>query len=315
MLQGFPLQPEQASTTAVPWDHLFYFLTAVSIFFSVLIFAAIFYFAVKYRRRSKDEIPRQIEGHLGLELTWTLIPAGLCVVMFVWASGLFIKDSHPPAGSTEIFVVAKQWMWKCQHPEGPREINELHVPVGVPIKLTMTSEDVIHDFAVPAFRIKRDVVPGIYSSEWFEATRVGRYHLFCDQYCGMGHSSMVGWIDVMSPDDYAHWLDSQTKTESMPARGAKLFAQLGCNSCHVAQGTEKGPSLQGIFGKQVKLQSGETVVADDAYLRSSILDPRPVAGFPATMPTFQGQVSEDEVLQLIAYMKSLGTAEERKGTK
>ncbi len=310
----FPLKPQQASTFSVAWDHLFYFLTAITVFFSALIFAAIFIFAIKYRRRSKDEIPRQIEGNLKLELIWTIIPALLCVVMFVWASRLFIENSIPPAASTEVFVVAKQWMWKVQHPEGPREINDLHVPVGVPIKLTMTSEDVIHDFAVPAFRIKRDVVPGMYSTEWFEATSTGRFHLFCDQYCGMGHSHMVGWIDVMPQDEYARWLTSQMQAEPMAAAGQKLFNQLGCDSCH-AQTGPKGPSLRGIVGQTIRMQNGQTRLVDDAFLREAIIDPQPIAGYPNVMPTFQGQVSEDQILQLIAYIKSLGGPPERKGTK
>ncbi|HEV2176869.1 MAG TPA: cytochrome c oxidase subunit II [Terriglobia bacterium] len=313
MYFGFPFRPQQASTVSVAWDHLFYFLTAVAIFFSVLIFVAIFYLAIKYRRRSADELPPPTRENLPLEITWTIVPLALTVVMFVWASSLFIRDSRPPAASTEIFVVGKQWMWKIQHPEGPREINELHVPVNQPIELTMTSEDVIHDFGVPAFRIKKDVIPGQYTTEWFEATKTGRFHLFCDQYCGMGHSSMIGWIIVMPPDAYERWLDSQMKVEPMSAAGSRLFSQLGCGTCHGPGQVAKAPSLAGLAGATVKLQNGQTVVADDAYLRGAILTPRQVAGFPAVMPTFQGQVSEDEVLQLIAYIKSLESPQGSKG--
>jgi cytochrome c oxidase subunit II len=315
MWQGLPIRPDQASTIAAGWDRLFYFLTGISIFFSVLIFGTLFYLAVKYRRRSPDEIPPPTKENLPIELTWTLVPCGLCVIIFLWATSLFIRDSRPPEASAEIFVVGKQWMWKVQHPEGPREINELHVPVNRPIKLTMTSEDVIHDFGVPAFRIKRDVVPGVYSTEWFTATQAGRFHLFCDQYCGMGHSTMVGWIVVMNPDDYERWLNTQVKVESMAAAGAKLFLQLGCATCHVTEGTGSGPSLQGMFGRELKLQNGRTVVADDAFLRSTILNPVPVPGYPPIMPTFQGQMSEDEILQIIAYIKSLASTGERKDTK
>jgi cytochrome c oxidase subunit 2 len=306
----FPFRPQQASTVSVGWDHLFYFLTALSVFFSVLIFTTIFYLAIKYRRRSKDEIPPPTEGNLPLELTWTLIPAGLCILLYVWSSSLYMRDSRPPAASSEIFVVGKQWMWKVQHPEGPREINELHVPVNQPIKLTLTSEDVIHDFGVPAFRIKKDAVPGMYTTEWFEATRTGQFHLFCDQYCGVGHTHMEGWVVVMTPEDFERWLDSQAKVEPMAAAGGRLFQQLGCATCHVAGG--KGPPLEGLVGSQVKLKDGSTVTADDAYLRQAILNPRAIAGYPAIMPTFQGQVNEEEVLQLIAYLTSLGPAGERK---
>jgi cytochrome c oxidase subunit II len=311
----FPIHPEQASSVSVEWDYLFYFLTALTIFFAGLIFATVFYFAIKYRRRSPDEVPPQNEGHLLLELTWTVIPAGICVFIFVWAAQLFVRTQRPPANATEIFVVAKQWMWKVQHPEGPREIDQLHIPVGEPIKLTMTSEDVIHDFGVPAFRVKKDVVPGMYSTEWFTATETGEFHLFCDQYCGTGHSHMVGSIVVMKPDDYSRWLTSQMNTQSMAEQGERLFGQLGCGTCHGEGAKTSGPPLQGLFDSEVKLQTGQTVKADDEYLRNAVLGPQGVAGYPTLMPTFQGQVNEEEVLQLIAYIKSLGPPVERKVAK
>ena len=311
----FPIEPPRASSIALEWDYYFYLLTAITIFFSILIFGLVFYFAIKYRRRHKDEVPPQNEGNLPLELAWTIIPAGICVVLFVWSSLLFIRTQRAPANATEIFVVAKQWMWKVQHPEGPREINTLHVPVGEPVKLTMTSEDVIHDFGVPAFRVKKDVVPGIYSTEWFTPTEVGQYHLFCDQYCGTGHSHMVGSVVVMRPDDYEHWLASQMNVQSMAELGERLFGQLGCNTCHGEGAKTAGPPLQGLYGTEVKLQNGQTVKADDDYLRNAVLGPQGVAGYPTLMPTFQGQVNEEEVLQLIAYIKSLGPPAERKVAK
>ena len=281
---------------------------AISIFFSILIFGLIFYFAIKYRRRSKDEIPPQIEGNLALEITWTVIPAGLCVVMFVWASGLFFRSSRPPRASTEIFVIGQQWMWKVQHAEGIQEIDELHVPVGVPIKLTMTSQDVIHDFSVPAFRIKKDVLPGQYTSEWFTATKTGRFHLFCDQYCGTSHSAMVGWVIVMEPTEYARWLSNGVASKSMADVGAELYVRYGCDTCH---STGKGPAFAGLYGSAVKLTDGQTVIADDAYIRKSILNPssQRVAGYAAVMPTFQGQLGEEQILQLTAYIKSLAKPE------
>ena len=308
----FPFRPEEASSIAPEWDRLFYFLTALTVFFSALIFALVFYFAIKYRRRQKDEIPPQNEGNLVLELGWTIIPAIICVFLFGWSSEVFMRTQRPPAASTEIFVVGKQWMWKVQHPEGPREINQLHVPLGVPIKLTMTSEDVIHDFGIPAFRVKKDVVPGIYSTEWFTATQEGEYHLFCDQYCGMGHSHMVGTVVVMKPEAYERWLTSQMNVKPMAAEGERLFGQLGCNTCHPGQGKNAGPSLQGLFGSQVKLQNGKTLTADEGFIREAILGPQAVAGYPALMPTFQGQMNEEEVLELVAYIKSLGPHAERK---
>ncbi len=316
MWSGFPLRPDQASTIAEAVDHLHYFLTAVTLFFTALIFLTIFYLAVKYRRRSNDERPPEVGTSLPLELAWTLIPAFLCGVMFIWGSSLYFRNSRPPTAALEIFVIGKQWMWHLQHPEGPREINELHVPVGRPIKLTMTSEDVIHDFYIPAFRVKRDVLPGRYSSLWFKATKTGTFHFFCAQYCGAQHSGMIGWVYVMTPIDYAQWLGGGVKGESMATAGERLFGQLGCITCHIADGTGRGPVLQGLFGKPVKLQDGRTVMADEGYIRESILYPtaKIVAGYPPIMPTFQGQVSEEQLLQIIAYIKSLGT-EERKTAK
>lgn len=308
MWSGFPLRPDQASTIAEGFDHLFYFETAVAIFFAVLIFSTIFYFAVKYRRRSPDERPAEIEGSLALELTWTLIPAALCAIMFYWGSSLYFTNSRPPTAALEVFVVGKQWMWHLQHAEGPREINELHVPVGRPIKLTMTSEDVIHDFFVPAFRVKHDVVPGQYYSIWFQATKIGKYHFFCAQYCGAQHSSMIGWVYVMSEVDYEKWLTGGVKNVSMAQSGAQLYQKLACITCH---GTGRAPAFNGIYGKPVKLTTGQTVTVDDAYIRESIIEPsaKIVDGYNPIMPTFKGQVSEEELLQLIAFIKSLGTEE------
>jgi cytochrome c oxidase subunit 2 len=215
----------------------------------------------------------------------------------------------------EIFVVGKQWMWHLQHPEGPREINELHVPVGVPVKLTMTSEDVIHDFSIPAFRIKHDALPGRYAYIWFQATKIGTYHFFCAQYCGAEHGGMIGWVYVMSPTDYAQWLTGGAKGETMAQSGERLFTQLGCITCHIADGTGRGPVLQGLYGKPVKLRSGDTRIADDSYIRQAIVNPNsmPLPNYVPIMPTYQGQVNEEQVLQLIAYVKSLGTEERKTG--
>jgi len=307
---GFPLFPEQASTIAAGVDHMYLFLVLVAGFFSALIFILIFVFAVKYRRRSEDQKAEQIEGSLKLEIAWTVIPLLITFVMFGLGAALYVRNSRPPVNAVEVFVVGKQWMWKLQHVEGQREIDELHVPVGRPVKLTMTSEDVIHDFFVPAFRVKKDVIPGRYSTIWFQATKVGKYHLFCAQYCGAQHSGMTGWIYVMKPADYENWL-SGGGAESMESSGEKLFARFGCVNCHHADGSGRGPSLAGVFGKPVQLESGETVTADEAYVRESILAPNAkiVKGYPAIMPTFQGLVSEEQLLQLIAYVKSLRTGE------
>ena len=307
---GFPLRPEQASTIAHGIDGLYYFLTAITLFFTFIIFATIFYFSIRYRKKGKGEAPTQITQSLPLEILWTVIPLILVVITFVWSSGLFISNSRPPEAATEVFVIGKQWMWQLQHPDGTREINELHVPVNRPIKLTMTSEDVIHDFFIPAFRVKKDVVPGRYTSLWFQATKTGRFHLFCGQYCGVNHSLMVGTVIVMEPEDFARWLSGSRKDVTMAASGAELYDHYACITCH---GTGKGPPFVNLYMSQVRLRDGSTVVANEDYLRESILYPSEqiVAGYDPIMPTFKGQLSEEQLLQLIAYIKSLGT-EERK---
>ena len=312
---GFPLHPVRASTIAEGVDDLHFFLTAITLFFTFVIFTVIFYFMVRYRRRSADEQPPETITNMALELTWTLVPTALCVVVFVWSSSLYFQNSRAPNASMEIFVIGKQWMWHLQHPEGVREIDELHVPVGVPVKLTMTSQDVIHDFYVPAFRVKKDVLPGRYTSIWFQATRTGRFHFFCTQYCGTGHAVMIGWVYVMTPDDYAAWLAGGTRGETMTQAGERLFHQYGCVTCHVAEGSGRGPSLVGQFGKPQKLRDGETLLVDEAFLRRAITQPNsmPIPNYAPVMPSFQGQLSEEQILQLIAYVKSLAQ-EERKGT-
>jgi cytochrome c oxidase subunit 2 len=235
------------------------------------------------------------------------------MIMFTWGAALYFKTyDRAPADSLEIYVVGKQWMWHIQHPTGQREINQLHIPLGRPIKLTMATEDVIHSFYIPVFRVKKDVVPGRYSTIWFEATKPGIYHLFCAEYCGTGHSRMVGWVTVMEPVQYQDWLSGGVPGESLASAGEKLFQQMGCNTCHRVGG--RGPMLTGLFGKPVQLRTGETVIADEAYIRESILNSNAkiVAGFPSPsdMPTYQGQISEEGLLQIIAYIKSLG--EEKK---
>ncbi|MGE5818642.1 MAG: cytochrome c oxidase subunit II [Deltaproteobacteria bacterium] len=304
---GFPLFPEQASTMAPRVDALFFFLLSVSGFFAALIFTLIVYFAIKYRRRSENERPPVILGDRRLELLWTIVPLGLTMVMFVWGAKLFFVTFSPPSNAIEISVVAKQWMWKVQHPEGQLEIDELHIPVGQPVKLVMTSQDVIHDFSVPAFRVKRDVLPGRYTTVWFEATKSGQYHLFCNQYCGAQHSAMIGKIVVLEPPDYQRWLSGGTANVSMEEVGQKLFQRLGCSTCHLPSGVGLGPSLIGLFGNPVNLQGGQTIRADENYIRESILEPRAkiVAGYLPVMPPFKGQISEDGILQIIAYIKSL----------
>ncbi len=310
-MQSLPFQPEQASSIAGSVDQLYLFLTAVTLFFTVLIFSIIFYFMIKYRRRSPDERPKAIEGSFPLEVLWTAIPTFIVAVIFIWSSLLYFKNSEPPKGSMEIFVTGKQWMWKVEHPEGQREINELHVPLGRPVKLTMTSEDVIHDFFVPAFRVKKDVLPGRYTTLWFQATKVGTFHLFCAQYCGAFHAGMIGSVIVQEPDEFERWLAGGAPGESMEQAGAKVFQASGCSTCHVNDGTGLGPSLLGVSGNPVKLTTGETVTADDAYMRESILLPKAkvVQGYTPIMPSFQGQLTEEQLNNLLAYLRALGKSQ------
>jgi cytochrome c oxidase subunit 2 len=304
---GTPLFPEQASTMAPRVDALYFFLLAVGAFFTLLIAGLIVYYAFRYRRRAPDEIGVSIHGGLALELTWTIIPALITVVLFVWGSSVFFAQQRPPDETINIYVVGKQWMWKFQHLDGQREINELHVPVGRAVKLIMTSEDVIHDLFVPAFRLKADVLPGRYTSIWFQATKPGHYHLFCAEYCGTRHSGMTGEVVVMDPAEYQTWLSGGAAEGSLASAGEKLFADLACNTCHRPDSQGRGPVLDGLFGKTVTMQNGENVVFDEAYIRESILNPtaKVVAGFQPIMPTFQGLVSEEQLLQLIEYVKSL----------
>jgi cytochrome c oxidase subunit 2 len=310
-MQSMPFQPEQASSIAKSVDELYLFLTLVTVFFSALIFSVIFYFMIRYRRRSPDERPKPIEGNFPLEVLWTTIPTLIVAVIFVWSSMLYFKNAEAPKGSMEIFVTGKQWMWKVEHPEGQREINEVHVPLGRPVKLTMTSEDVIHDFFVPAFRVKKDVLPGRYTSLWFTATKVGTFHLFCAQYCGAFHAGMIGSIIVQEPDEFERWLAGGTPGESMEQAGEKVFQSSGCSTCHTPDGAGLGPSLLGVYGQPVKLTTGETVTADDAYIRESILLPKAkiVMGYTPIMPTFQGQLTEEQLNDVIAYIRALGKSQ------
>jgi cytochrome c oxidase subunit 2 len=307
-LPRLPFTPEQASTIAGHVDALYLYLILITLFFSTLVVVLIFYFAVRYRRRSPDELPRPVEGSLVLETLWTVTPLLIAMTIFVWGASLYFALYRPPRDAIEIFVVGKQWMWKFQHTEGLREINELHVPVGAKVKLTMTTEDVIHAFAVPAFRVRADVVPGRYTYLWFQATKTGRFHLFCTEYCGTNHSGMTGWVVVQDPTEYQAWL-SGGASESPAAQGEKLFQSLGCASCHKLDAQGRGPILTGVFGKPQKLDNGQEVVADEAYIRESILDPqnKRVLGFGTVlMPSFRGQVTEEQILTLIAYIRSLG---------
>jgi cytochrome c oxidase subunit II len=288
-------------------DSLYFFLIGITAFFSLLIAGLILAYAIKFRRRTPDGIGATIHGGLMLEITWSVIPFLITMVLFVWGASVFFAMSRPPDETLNVYVVGKQWMWKFQHLDGQREINELHVPVGRAVKLIMTSEDVIHDVFVPAFRVKADVIPGRYTNLWFTPTKPGTYHLFCAEYCGTRHSGMVGQVVVMEPNDYQTWLSGGAGEGSLASAGQKLFNDLACNTCHRPDAQGRGPVLQNLFGKTVELASGERIVADEAYIRESILNPQAkiTAGYQPIMPTFQGQVTEEGLLELIEYVKTL----------
>jgi cytochrome c oxidase subunit 2 len=310
MFHNLPLFPQEASTIAPKVDALYLFLVGLTIVFSVLIAGLIIYFAVKFRRRSEEYRPRPMHGSLQVEIIWSVIPLIIALGIFAWGADLFFQMSAPPAGALDVYVVGKQWMWKFEHSTGQREINELHVPLGRAVKLTMASEDVIHSFFVPAFRVKADVIPGRYRTAWFQATTPGIYHLFCAEYCGTKHAGMGGSVIVMEPAQFQAWLAGGGGESSPAAAGEKLFRDLACFTCHRSDGTGRGPVLIGVFGKQVTLATGQTVTADESYIRESILNPQAkvVAGFQPVMPTFQGQISEQGLLELIAYIKTLSSA-------
>jgi cytochrome c oxidase subunit II len=308
---NFPLFPDQASSMAPQVDALYFFELGVSAFFTALICIFIVTFAARYRQKSNVDRSNPPTASRLMEVLWIGIPLALGMVMFVWGANLFFRIYDPPGNALEVAVVGKQWMWYVQHAEGRSEINELHVPLGGPVRLRMTSQDVIHSFYVPAFRVKQDVLPGRYTSLWFEPTQVGRYHLYCAEYCGTNHSTMGGWVTVMEPVDYQRWLTEGGVGPSMAEEGQRLFVQHHCAGCHRGSQTVKAPPLEGVFGKPVPIQDGKEVrfvTADPAYIRDSILMPKAqiVAGYEPLMPSFKDQISEPDLLKIIAYIKSIG---------
>lgn len=305
------MSPPSASNFAGEVDLVFYGLVILTVLFTVLVGALVLFFAIRYRQGTKVDRSRPVHEHLPMEISWSVIPLLLGLVMFFLGAKVFVKMRTPPENATEIFVIGKQWMWHAQHSNGVRENNTLHVPVGTPVKLTMISQDVIHAFYIPAFRVQYHVVPGRYTMQWFTATKPGEYHLFCGMYCGTQHSEMVGTVVAMEPKEFAEWLangGNDVAPMSMEQAGAKAFASRGCANCHTGNDTERAPTLHGIAGRQRRLQGGAAATADDAYLRESILNPynRLTAGYVQTMPVYADQISEEEVLTLIAYIKTLG---------
>ena len=303
-----PLFPEQASTFAWQVDYLYFYLVGISAFFTIGIVAAIFFFAIKYRETEKFATPKEIHGSISLELFWSFVPFVISMTVFLAGAVIYFEQYRMPKDAMEVYVVGKQWMWKMQHQTGQREINELHVPVNRNVKLTLTTEDVLHDFFVPAFRTKVDTVPGRYTSLWFNATKPGKYRIYCAEYCGLNHSGMGGWVYVMEQRDFDNWLAGNVADQTPVQMGEDLFKnKLGCATCHAGGDNQRGAKLEGIFGHDVKLVNGQTIKADEGYIRDSILNPggKIVEGYQPIMPTFKGQVTEEQLVALVAYIKSL----------
>jgi cytochrome c oxidase subunit 2 len=305
-LHSSSLFPTEASGISPYVDALYFFLVAMTVFGTALVAALLLAFSIRYRRE-KSPVATHVEGSTLLEATWTIIPLAIFLVAFVWGALLYFRIYNPPANAMNIYVVGKQWMWKAEHPGGQHEINALHVPMGQPVQLTMISQDVFHSLSIPDFRIKREVIPGRYSTVWFEATQPGTYHLFCTQYCGTQHSGMVGEVTVLTPEDYEKWLQQSTSGMSLAQNGERLFSSMGCNSCHNGTAAARGPSLAGVYGSKLTLTDGSQILVDDAYLRDTILNPSKhvTAGFAPIMPTYQGQMSEDGLIDLVEFIKNM----------
>ncbi len=306
-----PIQffPDSASTVSGEVDLFFICMLILCGVVAIGIAGFLIYSAIRYHRRSENEMGDQTRNNVPAEVAWTVIPFVLFMGMFGWGAKMYFDIERPPDDAISMYVVAKQWMWKVQHPEGQREINELHIPVGRPVKLTMTSEDVIHSFFVPAFRTKQDVVPGRYTLTWFEATKPGTYHLFCAEYCGTKHSGMIGYVYAMTPRDYQTWLTQGAAEGSLASTGEKYFHQYGCANCHHFGSQGRCPDLRNLYMRAVQISTGQTVTADESYIRESILDPNAkiVYGFSANiMPNFSGQLSEEQIVALISYIKAIG---------
>ena len=300
--------PREASTIAPYMDQLYLFLVGITIVGLVLVLFLVCGFSLRYRKQVHP-VAEQIEGSTLLEATWTIIPLGIFLVTFVWGALLYFRIYSPPANSMNVYIVGKQWMWKAEHPGGQHEINELHVPVGRPIQLTLISQDVFHSYSLPDFRVKREAIPGRYTTVWFQATTPGTYHLFCTQYCGTDHSKMVGEVTAMSPEDYKKWTEQSTSGMSLAQNGERIFASMGCNGCHSGNPAARGPNLAGVYGSKIQLANGTVQIADEAFIRDTILNPSQhlPAGYAPIMPTYKGQISEDGLIDLVEYLKQLNT--------
>jgi cytochrome c oxidase subunit 2 len=302
-----------AASTGAETDFLLLGLVGVSLAVLALVFGLMLVYVIRYRHDSPVHRHELGEKSFRFEISWTAATLVIFFGLFIWGSVIYVRLYQPPTNALKIYVVAKQWMWKIEHAGGQREINALHMPIDTPIELIMTSEDVIHDFFVPAFRVKRDVLPGQYETMWFKADRAGTYHLFCSQFCGTAHSNMIGEVVVMPARDYANWLAGNGGGDTLAAQGKSLFVRYGCAGCHLGNGTVRAPSLDGLYGSPVPLSDGTTIIADDRYIRDSIMYPKQqvVASFEPVMPSFANVIPEEDLIRLVAYIHSL--AAEKRG--
>ncbi|MEM1245492.1 MAG: cytochrome c oxidase subunit II [Acidobacteriota bacterium] len=307
ILDGLPLFPKQASTVAGTVDTLYLVWVALSVIVTVGIFSVILFLAIRYRRRHAAEVGAGELHAPAIEIVSMTIPFVIAMAMFAWGTAVYVELREPPKDAVEYFAFGKQWMWKYQHPNGRRQINDFTIPADTPIKMTMTSEDVIHSFFIPDFRVKQDVLPGRYTTVWFEATEPGEYRMLCAEYCGSEHSLMGGIVTVLERDEYEAWLQSDDTGTLPVSSGEQLFTSLSCSTCHQAGSESRGPSLHGLFGTDVQIATVGDVTADENYIRESILEPRAKvrSGYMPLMPTFKGQVSEEELHDLVAYIKTL----------
>ncbi len=303
----------QATAAAGEVDILFWALIALSVAVLGLVFGLLLRFSIRFHHASGVDRTQALQKSWRVETAWTAATLVGFLGLFIWGADLYVRELQVPRDAMTVTIVAKQWMWKAEHPEGQREINAVHLPVNRPVQLRMTSEDVIHDFGLPDFRLKHDVLPGRYETMSFTPAKTGTFMLYCNQFCGVDHASMVGHVIVMSQPDYERWLAMTGSTESLVAQGSRLFIQYGCSGCHRAggrggNGTVRAPPLDGVYGSPVPLSDGTTVIADDRYIHDSIVMPKSqiVASYEPLMPSFAGVIGEEDLVKLVEYIKSLG---------
>ena len=307
------LWPQAASASAVETDHLIFLFTLLTLLLVVPVFLAISFFAIRYRDGIKVVRVRVENRDRMLELGWMIIPFVLTLIFFAWGARMFDTHRHAPPNAIAIQAIGRQWMWKFQHPGGQAEINNLHVPVGEPVLITMISQDVIHSLYIPALRIQMETLPGRYTQLWFKADTTGRFHILCSEFCGTDHSKMAGILTIMAPAAFQDWLEGAGSNQDLAAAGSRLFSTYGCSGCHDSGATVRAPSLAGVWGHAVPLQGGGTILADASYIHDKIYNPdnHLIAGYKQIMPSFKGLIPEDDMTRLVAYIERLAGSREQ----